>query len=67
MKEELDNFYNKGKSYTRQPMHDDIFNKIPLFGNYGEPMNEAANNFIKAIDRRIEIDNYERMKAHKAK
>ena len=30
-------------------------------------MNEAANNFIKAIDRRIEIDNYERMKAHKAK
>ena len=67
MKEELDNFYNKRKSYTQQPMHDDIFNKIPLFGNNGEPMNEAANNFIKAIDRRIEIDNYERMKAHKAK
>lgn len=65
--EELDNFYNKRKSYTQQPIHDDIFNKIPLFGNNGEPMNEAANNFIKAIDRRIEIDNYERMKAHKAK
>ena len=58
-------YYNKLNQEETQRTIDDIFNQIPMFGNDGKPMNKAATNVIKAIDRRIA--NHEKVKARKAK
>ena len=44
-----------------QAINDIMFNKIPLFGSSGEPMNKAAEELAKTIDCRIE--KYEKTKA----